>query len=531
MLSANLQQPGDTERALKTLQDASTAGYNGVIYRDPTLEAFAKVPAPYAAALNQVTAAARRLNIEFIPSIANVGFGRDLLKLDPSLVESMPCRHVHFVVTGGKLRPSDPPPPIAGGGFDTIAGDLPTGFKAAAHPGVAAFLDPAMKHGGPASLRVEGQPAMAAGSKVVYEQAITVQPWHQYRLSIWTKTAAAQGAAITLTPLGANNQVLGYFDWQNTPEWGRNVLVFNSQENTTVNLQLGVLPIANAKLWIDDLTLEDAGVLNITRRDDCPLSIRGDDGAIFNEFVDVDDVNDTFIPPGSTTPGFDVFHDPKPPSVLGNSKLREGQIVVMDYYAAALIHNNPTFCFSEPKAKSLLKTEIRRVIALTHAKTLHLNLDNVQALGWDPGCEATQTTPGQMLGRLVRDEYNFAKTIVPGVQIVTNSNMFDPNANSKDSYYFMQGGTSDSLRDVPKQTLILNDNSANGLPSSGYFARQGYSQILVGTTDAGSTMAPIDKWIKIASDAKGIRGYMFVTSTGDYSHLGDFAKAASAVLH
>ena len=44
-------------------------------------------------------------------------------------------------------------------------------------------------------------------------------------------------------------------------------------------------------------------------------------------------------------------------------------------------------------------------------------------------------------------------------------------------------------------------------------------------------MAPIDKWIKIASDAKGIRGYMFVTSTGDYSHLADFAKAASAVLH
>ena len=531
-LEVNLLKPGDLDKALKTIEAASVAGYNGVIFKDSTLQSGAKYSPAYITALSQVTAEAKKMSVEFIPSVAPIGSATGLLQGKLSLAESMPYKNVHFTVTGGHLKPSDPVGPITNGGFDTIAGDLPTGFKAAAHPGVAAFLDTAVKHAGAGALRIEAQATIQPANQVMYEQSVSVVPWHQYRLGIWTKTATAQKALVTLKPLSTTGVLLAYHNWVNTPDWAKSVMVFNSQDNTQINIQLLVQPMAaNAKIWIDDLAIEDVGILNITRRDDCPLVIRGDDGTIYNEYVDVDDVNDTFIPPGTTTPQLDITHDPKPPIVLGNSRLRETQQIVMDYYAAILVDNKPTICFNSPPARALLRSEIKRVIALTHPHFMFFDIANVKALGWDPGCENTAKTTGEMLSDFLKNETANVHAIDPKIKISTYTNMYDPNANSKDSYFYAKGGTSGSIIGVPKDTIFLNDNFANGLPSLGFFARLGYPQILLGFFDNAAEVPTIDKWEKTSTGLKGIMGFGYISPSGDYSHLPDFFKTAAATAH
>ena len=531
-LEVNLQQPAELDKAVKAIDDAAAAGYNGVIFKDPTLQSGSRFSPAYVSALTKVTGEAKKTNIEFIPSIAPIGSASGLLQGNLSLAEAMPYKNVHFTVTGGHLKPSDPLPPVTNGGFDTFAGDLPTGFKAAAHPGVAAFQDTAMKHGGAASLRVEAQAAIQPANTVMYEQALIVQPWHQYRLGIWTKTLTAPTAKVTLKPLSPAGVLMAYHDWPNTPDWAKSVMVFNSQDNSTINIQLLVQPMAaNAKVWIDDLTIEDVGILNITRRDDCPLVIRGDDGAIYNEYVDVDDVNDKFVPPGSTTPQFDITHDPKPITVLGNSRLKETQQIVLDYYAAILVDNKPTLCFNSPTARSILRNEVRRVIALTHPHFVFFDVKDVMALGWDPACEATGKTTGEMLADFLKNETENVKSIDSKIQVATYTNMYDPNANSKDSYFYARGGTSGSIIGVPKGTIFLNDNFASGVPSLGYFARLGYSQILLGFFDNADGVPTIDKWEKTAVGTKNILGFGYISPKGDYSHLSDFAHTAASVAH
>jgi hypothetical protein len=348
---------------------------------------------------------------------------------------------------------------------------------------------------------------------------------------LWTKTEAAAGSIVSLNPVTSTGTVLGYPTWHNTPDWSRSVVVFDSMENSTVEIQMTVQPTPTAKIWIDDLTIEDVGLLNVTKRDDCPILIKGDDGTIFNELVDVDEIKDPFVPAGAAGPVPDELHDTPQPALSGNSRLHENQTVLMDYYAAALVENKPTLCINEGPAKAMLKAEIKRVMTLTHPRYVFINVDHVKALGWDPACEANGGSAGAMLANFIREEAAAVTAVDPTAQVATYSSMFDPDADAKETYFMARGGTAGSFRGLPKNTILLNDNFVSGAQSLKFFSHLGCPQILLGYFDNAAGVPPIDQWQKASNGIPGVKGFCYVTRVSDYSHLTDFIHSATGASH
>jgi len=528
-LQADLSKQPDVDKATKAIDSAAQAGYNGVIFEDATLETGPTVTPAYNAALQQIVGQAKRLNIELIPSISPIGSAEAFLSRDPSIVESMPCKSVRFTLTTGLLKPSEPVTPIVNGGFDAFTGDLPTGFTGTHQLDVKVAQDTAVKHGGASSLRVDGQPTSVAGKGgVAYKQALVVRPWHQYRISIWTKATKAVGASLDLSILSSAGRQIGFMRWNNTPDWTKNDMLFNSQDETNASLSIVVQPVPDAQVWLDDLTFEDVGLLNITRRGNCPVVIRGDDGVIYNEGLDVNKVVDPFYTPANWTGRFDISHATPTPTVGPISRIHEGQSVLMDYYAAAIVDGGATICPNESRTRAALRAEVKKVVGLTHPHFVLLKISNVRALGWDPGCEATGLTAGEIISKFVKDETGLIRSVDKSVQIVLPSDMFDPNDNALDQFFLMKGSAAGSIKGVPKDAIILNSNFTHPAESLGFFAGQGYQQVLWGYNDNADHIKSISDWEKIAGNMQGIKGYAYVTRTGDYSHLTDFSQFAAA---
>jgi len=528
LLSTNLQQPENTDKALKAVDAAASAGYNGVVFQDSSLNSLRTMTPAYHSALISVMGETKKQNLEFIPLLSLSGGTQDILGHDRSLAESMPYKGVRFLVTNGQLKPSDPPIVIPNGGLDAFTGELPTSFKGSHSSDIALFNDTAVHHGGASSFRLEGQPSSQAGKGgLTLEQAVPLRPWHQYRVTLWTKGTDAAGSVVTINLRSPSGQLLGTGLWQNTPDWSRNDVVFDSMADAPTTISIVVQPIPGAKIWLDDLTIQDVGTLNITQREDCPVVVTGDDGAIYNEGIDVTPFVDGFHPAGASPSTFDVIHDAPLSSVLSNSRLHEGQTVLVDFYAASIVNGAPSLCVNAAKSKAHMKANIRRVFALMHPHFVFLSAEDGRSLGWDPACEGASVNSGDMLASLIRSNSEFVKSLDKSIRIVTFNGMFDPFQNSKDEFLMMRGGVSGSAKGLPKGTIIANCNFSNATDSLTFFSQQGFNQILWGFYDNANGAIPIAQWKNSAIGVKGIQGYGYVTLTDDYSHVVDFAKAAS----
>lgn len=471
---------------------------------------------------------AKKMNVDLIPSILQLE-GAPILARDPSLVESIPYRHERFVVTGGMLKSAESPLPIVNGGFEAFTGELPTGFKGVHKDDLALFQDKAMKHAGVSSLRVEGK---KPGATMTFTQSLVVEPWHHYRLAIWSQTADPQGTTIPsslqMNVLSSANVSIGDPQWRPTAAWAMSSTAFNSQDDITVTLSLTISPAVNGKIWVDDLTIADIGLVNVTRRPDCPLLARGDDGVIYNEGVNFARIKDPYLAPGFGPGHFDVTHDLPPLPLTPVTRLQEGQAVNIDFYAAELRDGQPSICINERKARNLFKEDIKRVISLMHPRFLFFDADHVDVLGWDEACEASGRPAGQMVAKFIRDETAAAKKIDPTIQIVTCDDMLDLAPLPPADALFIKGGLGEIIDGLPKGTLILNRNHLKSADALKVIAKHGFVQVLCCSLDKSAGDPPIATIEKLAFGVPGIGGFSYFTQTDDYSHLGEFFKSALA---
>ena len=57
----------------------------------------------------------------------------------------------------------------------------------------------------------------------------------------------------------------------------------NSMDSTTANLYLGSWNGKSAKVWWDDLSVEEIGLVNVLRRPGCPVAVRSEQGTAYEE--------------------------------------------------------------------------------------------------------------------------------------------------------------------------------------------------------------------------------------------------------
>ncbi|HAU36128.1 MAG TPA: hypothetical protein DCX07_00230 [Phycisphaerales bacterium] len=534
-LATNLLVDKNVEQAVRLLERAAAAGYNGVVLADSKFMRWDDLPDRYLANVRKVRDACRRLKLQCIACVFPIGYSEGLLAHDPNLAAGLPVRDAPFVVGGGKLVPDDPCR-IANGSFEDYRGNKPSGWNWADEPGKISFLDTEVKRHGKASMRLEniGQYSPRHGHGRIC-QALAVQPFRHYHVSAWVRTQEFESAGeVRIAVLGEGGVSLNYYQpaVRRTQDWKRVDVTFNSLENTRVNLYLGVWGGRGGKIWWDDVRIGPAGLTNVVRRDGAPLTVTSADGkTVYVEGKDFDGARDPKLGVVPWPGGFEAWHEPPAMTVPAASRLREGQTVLVSYYHTALIHGSQVACdLSEEKVHEILAWQARKVREHLQPDGYFMQHDEIRVQGWEPYFQKHGKTAGDVLAENVARCAAILRKADPGKPIFVWSDMFDPfhNARKTGRYYLVRGDGPwhGSWKGLPKDVTVVNwhGHGEGRVESLKHFAALGNPQVLAGYYDADPRA--IVNWLKDADQAGGAAGVLYTTWRNDYSQLKSFLRAA-----
>lgn len=312
--------------------------------------------AEYSARLKALGDEAARLGIGLVPMVTNFGDGAALLYHEPALAEGMPVRDALFVVRGrqAELQP-DPPLELRNPGFEVTDDGRPAGWTD--EPGVTpceATVDRAVRREGAASVRFDEPGARDPQGRARLVQEITLIPFRQYRLSVWIKSEGLNAPDAVTAALWTGARHLHYrsLGVKPTQDWTRHEAVFNSQHSGRVLVRLGLdAGGKQGRLWYDNLRMEEIGLLNVVRREGCPVTMRGEDGTVYAEGRDYERIEDPRLGRLHAYGEYSFTHAPPPTRLAAKSRLRDGQrLRVSFYHAPAVYGSQVSICLSEPRA-------------------------------------------------------------------------------------------------------------------------------------------------------------------------------------
>ncbi|MEI6500850.1 MAG: hypothetical protein WCP21_07465 [Armatimonadota bacterium] len=387
--------------------------------------------------------------------------------------------------------------------------------------GVTTFVDREVFHGGQASLRMESV------GKNQYRhcrvmQPVKLQPYRHYRITFWAKTEG-------FLPADANAQILDTttgrsftfqsFRPQPTQDWTRYDLVFNSLDHTEGNFYLGSWWGKDGKLWWDDVSVEEVGLANVLRRPGCPVTVKGEDGTVYEEGTDYQKIADPLLHP------WRPYHEEPAIKLLG-ARIKDGDRLRVSYYHPILVYDRPNCCMSEPKIFNDWRAEVQQANDLLHPAAFLMSHDELRVMNQCASCQAMNMTPGQLLAWNVRKAAQIIRDVRPDAGIWVWNDMFDPLHNAVDHYYAVNGTLKGSWEGLDKDVGIVNWYGDLLGKNCQFFADLGLKQILSGYYDADENGDQIAKWQAATKNIPGIVGAMYTTWEDKYGAMEAWAKRA-----
>ena len=524
-LRTDLSTDLNVERAKKIMMRAKLAGYNGIVLSDFKLGLLDLniVSEDYyrnAKAINEV---AKKLGLDIYPTVCGIGYSGSILYHDPNLAEGMPVREALFIARQGVARlVEDPPVALKNGDFEKARDNKLFGWDYQDNPGKSTFVDLEMKHSGKSSLRMENFRinSISHGNARVM-QKIKVSPFRQYHLSVWIKTKDFDNPDMFGHIVLANdNRNVSKIDWniERTQDWKEYHAVFNSLNNGELRAYFGVWGGKKGTVWFDNAKFEEVGLMNILRRPSCPLTIKGENGTIYEEGRDFLEVKDKRLS------AFEIYHESPVIELTAYSRIKEWERLRVNYAHAAIVGDyQATVSLTEPKVYTIIKDQINSVNNLLHPKGFFMSHDEILVGNWlDPDLKKT---PGQLLADNVRRCIEIIRAVRPDAKLFVWSDMFDPNHNAVEKYYLVNGPWTGSWNGLTKDVIISNWNfGKKSRETAEWFALLGNSQILAGYYDGSPRM--IYKWLGDLEGIPNINGVMYTTWQDNYNHLEEFANAA-----
>lgn len=535
-LPTNLLVNENVDRGITLLERAAKAGYTNVLVADSKFMRWDDMLPRYFTNVTRFREACRRLNIRCHAAVCPIGYSNDLLARDPNLAEGLPVRDMPFLVKDGVLVPEKPTEPmVVNGGFEQWRGDFPTGWRFVDGSGTFSFADRESRAEGAASLRFEniGPDGFANGRAM---QPLAVRPFCYYHVSVMVRTEDFDApAAMNILLLASDGQALNHHMPRvgRTQGWTRLDVTFNSLTHESVNLYIGVWGSRTGKMWLDDVRVEPAGFVNVLRRESTPVIIRSEDGkTVYAEGRDYAKIVDPKLGNDPWAGCFSAWHDEPAVSVPEKSRLKEGQRVLVSFYHTAVIYGEQVgCCMMEPKVMDILRWQVRRVKEHLKPDGYFMSHDEIRQGGWDPACEQSGKTPGEMLAENVAACAAMIAREDPGKPVAVWSDMFDPTHNAKKAghYYLVkgEGPWHDAWEKLPENVTVANwnFNPAIRKESLAHFAGRGNPQILAGYYDSDPAGPPIRAWMQDAAGVEGVVGAMYTTWENRYDSLEDFAAA------
>lgn len=504
----DLSDPKEADRAIARFPRAHADGYNGVVFP------YAVIPASKAAEIRQ---AAKRNGLDLIVTVMGGAHDRND-------VEGVPVRDTLFVVHDGKaaLQP-DNPTQVINGAFENATGNHFSGWAFQDDEGVTTFADHEVVHDGATSLRMENV-GKNPDRHCRIEQPIRLQPYRQYRISFWLKSQDLSPADPEVKVLTSDGQAaLSYqtFHTEPTQDWKHYDLVFNSLDHKDALLYLGSWYGKNGKMWWDDLRIEEIGLVNVLRRPGCPVTVRAENGTLYEESRDYERIVDPLLHP------WVAYHEPPLIHLTANSRITEGERLRVSYYHPIIIYEDRvTECLSEPRIFADWETEVKLANSLLHPAAFFMSHDELRVMNQCALCQSKQMTPGQLLAWNVHKAAQIIRKVRPDAEIWVWSDMFDPTHNAVDRFYLVNGSLKGSWKGLDKDVGIVNWNGGQLGKTCRFFADLGLKQILSGYYDGDEDGSGITKWIAATRGMNGIEGAMYTTWQDRYDAMDAWAQKA-----
>lgn len=530
-VSRGLHKDADVAEVRDIVRTASEHGLNGMVLATGW-DRLDLQPPHFFTRVEQVKAICHEHKVEIIPIFFSAGYGGSVLAHDRNLAAGIPVRDALFVAKGGEARHvAQAPPPVPGEsqpgaavplvanpGFEEFKGHQLKGYRFHDKPGEVSFADTAVFHGGKASLRFEGFGADRHGHARVMQE-IAVRPHRCYRASVWVRTEGLEPSrALRVQVLTEKGRSLAPFEPQvpATSDWRQVTLGFNSLEYDKVRLYIGAWGGRSGKFWVDDLKVEEVGLLNVLRRPGTPVAVKGEaSGTAYEEGKD-------FAPVADPSLNFRFDHDGPAIKLLPGTRIAEGERLRVSYYHGVAINRGQvSVCMSEPKLYEIWKEQVRLVQKhLAPARWL-LSMDEVRAGGSCEACKSRKMTMGEILGDCITKQFQMIREASPKAEVFCWSDMLDPNHNAHGDYYLVEGDFAGSWQHVPKDLIIVCWYYEKREPSLAHFSKLGFKTLAGAYYDADTLDNP-KGWLEALDNTPGALGIMYTTWQNKYKLLGPF---------
>jgi len=505
----NMGDPKDVDRTIAQFPRAQADGYNAVVIG-------ANV-APAKAA--ELKGAAKKYGLGIVAMVMGGAHDRNYQ-------EGLLSQDALFVARGGTAAfQPDNPTQVGNGDFEDATGNHFGGWSFQDNEGITTFADHDVVHGGKTSLRMEN-PGKNDGQHVRVMQTLQLKPHRQYRISFWVKTEGLAGGfspeVKVLTADGQDNGIsYQTFHCDATQDWKRYDLGFNSLDNTKALLYLGSWGGTTGKVWWDDFSVQEIGLVNVLRRPGCPVSVRGEDGTAYEEGRDFQKIVDPLLHP------WVAYHDMPVIHLTANSRIKDGQRLRVSYYHPTIIYEDRvTQCLSEPRIFDDWRDEVQTANTLFHPDAFLMEHDELRVIDQCALCQSKHMTPGQLLAWNIHKSAGIIRAIRPDAGIWVWSDMFDPYHNATDHFYLVNGSLKGSWKGLDKDVGIVNWNGGGGAKDVKFFADLGLKQVLSGYYDGDENGEGIQKWIAGSEGLRGVVGAMYTTWNDNYAPMDVWAQKA-----
>ena len=308
---------------------------------------------------------------------------------DRNYMEGVPVKDALFVAHGGSATfQQDPLIVVPGGDFENVSGDRFLDWTFQDNEGKSIFADhptagvaarrPLLVHGGKTSLRMENIGAGHPAGNCRLSQKLTLKPFRQYHITVWTKTEdlrPAEAEVKVLTPDSGRSVSFQTFHIRQTEDWTRHDLAFNTLRNSDVMLYMGVWGGRTGKLWWDDLSIEEIGLVNVLRRPGCPVSVRGENGMAYEEGRDFEGIRDPNLHP------WQAYHEMPTIRLTADSRITEGERLRVSYYHPLIVYEDRlNGCLSEPKILEWWREEVKQADAMFHPPAFFMSHDEIRVI-------------------------------------------------------------------------------------------------------------------------------------------------------
>jgi hypothetical protein len=525
--SVNFQVNDSVDSLIEVIEEASGIGFNGVVITDYKFGRIKDRPEIYYHNLERTKQAADETNMEIIPVVMSPS----ILINDPNMVEGIPVKNCRFVVQDGEATVMNTKNLLPGGNFEVTADENTfTDWDWIDGPGKSSFIDTEVRYSGKSAIRMEQFTEGNEYGNCRIHRKLALKPWTQYRVHAFIKTQDVSPAQnIKIAILGSEGRSLNHRNLgvKSTQNWTEYNITFNSLDNESVRFYMGIWAGKRGKIWIDDLSMMETGGVNLVRREGCPVKVTNEDGTV--EYIEGEDFEKWIDPKSGNAPwpgSFEDYHTPPPIVITKNSKIREGEILLVSFYHTAIIYWGAVFpCLLNEDLFTYYREQILDLNKYLNPRKYFMAHDEIRVAGWCETCRKAGTV-GKSLALHIKRCTELISSINHDADILVWSDMFDPYHNAKKHPYYLCATSFDgSWEGLDSSVIIVNWNSGKRDSSMPFFAQRGHRQIIAGYYDSPDVETRLVDWLTVADKVDGVIGAMYTTWQSKYDHMEIFHES------